>query len=178
MTGRKIDEVSKLKYKIQNRDKVWSQKIKLKVCGDSQIYIYIFFFFFFWLFYFLDSLVGKEYSCNAGDQGSFPRPGRSAGEGMGFALQYSWASLVAQLVKNPPAMQETWIQPLGWEDTLEKVRLPTGVGSRSTSTSGWFLFPAVYCFPPQIYSLLRHMQMMVCMWLFAITNSNVVKNTF
>ena len=55
---------------------------------------------------------------------------------MGFTLQYSWASLVAQLVKNLPAMQETWIQPLGWEDTIEKIRLPTGVGSRSTSTSG------------------------------------------
>ena len=42
------------------------------------------------------------------------------GEGIGYLLQYSWASLVAQLVKNPPAMQETWIQPLGWEDPLEK----------------------------------------------------------
>ena len=43
-----------------------------------------------------------------------------AGEGTGYPLQYSWASLVAQLVKNPPAMQETWVQSLGWEDPLEK----------------------------------------------------------
>ena len=43
-----------------------------------------------------------------------------AGEGTGYPLQYSWASLVAQLVKNPPAMQETWVQSLGWEDPLVK----------------------------------------------------------
>ena len=49
-----------------------------------------------------------------------PRLGRSAGEGIGFPLQYSWASLVAQLVKNLPAIQETWVQSLGWEDPLEK----------------------------------------------------------
>ena len=46
--------------------------------------------------------------------------GRSAGEGIGYPLQYSWASLVAQLVKNPPAMWETWVRSLGWEDHLEK----------------------------------------------------------
>ena len=39
---------------------------------------------------------------------------------MGYALQYSEASLLAQLVKNPPAMQETWVQSLAWEDPLEK----------------------------------------------------------
>ena len=49
-----------------------------------------------------------------------PGLGRSAGEGIGYPLQYSWASLVAQLVKNPPAMQETWVRSLGWEDPLEK----------------------------------------------------------
>ena len=49
-----------------------------------------------------------------------PESGRSAGEGIGYPLQYSWASLVAQLVKNLPAMQETWAQSLGWEDPLEK----------------------------------------------------------
>ena len=48
------------------------------------------------------------------------RSGRSAGQGIGYPLQYSWASLVAQLVKNLPAMQETWVQSLGWEDPLEK----------------------------------------------------------
>jgi len=63
---------------------------------------------------------GKESTCNAGDPSSIPGSGRSAGEGIGYPLQYSWASLVAQLVKNPPAMQEMWVQSLGWEDTLEK----------------------------------------------------------
>ena len=46
----------------------------------------------------------------------------SPGEGLGYALQYSWASLVAQLVKNLPAIQETWVQSLGWEDPLEKAK--------------------------------------------------------
>ena len=49
-----------------------------------------------------------------------PGSGRSAGEGIGYPLQYSWASLVAQLVKNPPAIWETWVQSLSWEDPLEK----------------------------------------------------------
>ena len=49
-----------------------------------------------------------------------PGLGRSPGEGKGDPLQYSWASLVAQLVRNPPAMQEIWVQSLGWEDPLEK----------------------------------------------------------
>ena len=62
----------------------------------------------------------KESVCNAGDQGSIPGLGRSAGEGIGHPFEYSWASLVAQLVKNPPAMRETWDQSLGWEDSLEK----------------------------------------------------------
>ena len=55
------------------------------------------------------SLVGKESICNTGDPGLIPGLGRSAGEGIGYPLQYSWASLVTQLVKNPPAMQETWV---------------------------------------------------------------------
>ena len=69
---------------------------------------------------FPDSSIGKESTCNAGDPSSIPGSGRSTGEGTGYPLQYSWASLVAQLVKNPPAMQETWVQFLGWEDPLEK----------------------------------------------------------
>ena len=67
-----------------------------------------------------DSSVGKESACNAGDPGSIPGLGRSSGEGIGYPLQYSWASLLTQLVKNPPAMWETWVQSLGWEDPLEK----------------------------------------------------------
>ena len=66
------------------------------------------------------SSVGKESTCNAGDPGSIPGLGRSPGEGIGYPLQYSWAFLVVQLVKNPPAKRETWIQLLGLEDPLEK----------------------------------------------------------
>jgi len=66
------------------------------------------------------SSVGKESACNAGDPCSISGLGRSTGEGIGYPLQYSWASLVAQLVKNPPAMMETWVQSLGWENPLEK----------------------------------------------------------
>ena len=69
---------------------------------------------------FPDSSVGKESSCNEGDPSSIPGSGRSAGKGIGYSLPYSWASLVAQLVKNLPAMQKTWVQSLGWEDPLEK----------------------------------------------------------
>ena len=53
------------------------------------------------------SSVGKESTCNAGDPSSIPGSGRSAGKGTGYPLQYSWTSLVAQLVKNLPAIQET-----------------------------------------------------------------------
>ena len=66
------------------------------------------------------SSAGKESTCNAGDPGSIPGSGRSAGDEIGYPLQYSWASMVAQLLKNPPAMWETWVQSLGWEDALEK----------------------------------------------------------
>ena len=57
---------------------------------------------------FPDSLVGKEPACKAGDPSLIPGSGRSPGEGIGYPLQYSWASLVAQLVKNPPSMWEAW----------------------------------------------------------------------
>ena len=69
---------------------------------------------------FPDTLVGKESAENAGYPCSIPGTGRSAGEGIGYRLQYSWASLVAQLVKNPPVLQETGVRSLGWEDPLEK----------------------------------------------------------
>ena len=67
-----------------------------------------------------DRSVGKESACNAGDLGSNPGLGRSPGEGIGYPLQYSRASLVAQLVKILPAVRETWVQSVGWEDPLEK----------------------------------------------------------
>ena len=66
--------------------------------------------------------MSKEPACNAGDPGWIPGLGRSPGEGIGYPLQYSWASLVAQLVKNPPEMPETGVQSQGWEDPLKKGR--------------------------------------------------------
>ena len=72
--------------------------------------------------------------------------GRSPGEGIGYPLQYSWASLVAQLVKNLPAMWETWVCSLGWEDPLEKGkathsgilawRIPWTIQSMGPQTAG------------------------------------------
>ena len=66
------------------------------------------------------SSAGKESPCNSGDAGLIPRWGSSFGEGIGNPLQYSWASLVAQMVKNPPVMRENWVRSLGWKDTLEE----------------------------------------------------------
>ena len=74
---------------------------------------------------FSESSVDKESACNVGNPGSIPGSGRPAREGIGYPLQDSWASIMAQLVKNLPAMGETWAQSLGWEDPLE--RLPTPV---------------------------------------------------
>ena len=96
---------------------------------DDVIHVYI-------LRVFPDSSVGKEFACNAGvkvkscltpcnpmnagDPSSISGLGRSTGEGIGYPLQYSWASRVAQLVKNTPAIRETWIRSQGWEDLLDK----------------------------------------------------------
>ena len=66
------------------------------------------------------SSVAKESAYNAGDPNLIPGSARSPGEGVGYPPQYSCASLVAQLAKNPPAVWETWVQFLGWEDPLEK----------------------------------------------------------
>ena len=66
------------------------------------------------------SSAGKESTCNVGNLGSVSGSGRSPGEEIGYALQYSWAFLVAQTVKNLPAMRETWVQPLGLEDALKE----------------------------------------------------------
>ena len=73
-----------------------------------------------WQNAFAGGSAGKESACNVGDLGSIPELGRSPGEGNGYSLQYSWVSVIAQLVKNPPAMQETWVRSLGQEDLLEK----------------------------------------------------------
>ena len=69
---------------------------------------------------FPDSSVGIESACNAGGPSLIPGLGRSTGEGINYPLQYSWASLVAQLVKNLSAMWETWVRSLSWKGPLEK----------------------------------------------------------
>ena len=84
---------------------------------------------------FPDSSVGKEPACNAEDPGLIPGSRRSAGECIGYPLQYSWSYLVAQLVKNPPAMQKTWVRSLGWEDPLEK-----GIATHSSILAWRILF--------------------------------------
>ena len=67
------------------------------------------------------SSAGKKSTCNAEDPSSVPESGSSPGEGIAsYPLQYSWASLVAQMVKNLPALQETWVRSPGWEDSLEE----------------------------------------------------------
>ena len=78
---------------------------------------------------FTDGSTGKESTCNAGDPVSIPGSGRSAGEGIGYPLQCSWASLVAHMLKNPPVMRETWVQFLvrkekakGTHSLLEKAK--------------------------------------------------------
>ena len=87
---------------------------------EQRTFVNFFFFFLKNLARFPDSSVGKESACNAGDPRSIPGSGSSPGERIGYPLQNLWASLVAQLVKNPSAMWATWVQSLGWEDPLEK----------------------------------------------------------
>ena len=72
---------------------------------------------------FSDISPAKNSTCNAGDPALIPGLGRSTGEGIGYPCQYSWASLVAQLVKNPPVMQEAWVGKIPWR----RGRLPTPV---------------------------------------------------
>ena len=69
---------------------------------------------------FPDSSAGKESTCNAEDPSLIPGLGSSPGVGIGYPFQYSWASVVAWTVKNLPAIRETWVQSLGWEDPLEE----------------------------------------------------------
>ena len=76
-----------------------------------------------WIWYFPDISVDKESVCNARDLGSIPELGRSAGEGIGYPLQYTWASRVTQRVKNLLAMQETWVGKISWR----REKLPTPV---------------------------------------------------
>ena len=94
------------------------------------------------------SSAGKagKFACNVGDPSSIPGLGRSPGEGIGYPLQYLWASLVAQLVKNLPAMWEIWVQSLGREDPLKEGmanhssilawRIPTDRGAWQATVHG------------------------------------------
>ena len=94
-----------------------SKRGESKMCEDYVKFLYHLFIFSLLIqtvrdivyMYFPCGSAGKESTCNAGDSGSIPGLGRSAGEGIGYPLQYSWASLVAQMIKNPPAMWETWV---------------------------------------------------------------------
>ena len=67
------------------------------------------------------SSAGKESAWTAGNPGSIPGSGTFPGEGIGYPFQYFWASLVAQMVKNLPAMAEIWVRSLGGEDLLEEI---------------------------------------------------------
>ena len=69
---------------------------------------------------FLGNSASKESTCNVGDPNLIPGWGSSLGKGVDYPLQYSWASLEAQTVKNLPVMQEIWVWSLGWADTLEE----------------------------------------------------------
>ena len=82
---------------------------------------------------FSDSSVGKESACNAGDPGSILGSGRSTGEGIGYPLQHSWASLMAQLVRIPPAMRETGFDPCVGKIRWRRDQLPTPYSSLENS---------------------------------------------
>ena len=112
-----------------------------------------------WTIVFPHSSVGKESTCNSGDPSSIPGLGSSAGEGIGYPFQYSWASLASQLVKNPPTMRETWVLSLGWEDPLKKGkathsnilawRIPWTVQSMGSQRVGhdWVIFTSLHLLP-------------------------------
>ena len=95
----------------------------------------------------LSSSAGKESTCNAGDPSFIPGSGRFPGEGIGYLLQYSWAFLMVQMVNNPPAIRETWVQSLGWEDSMEEGmaihssilawRIPMDRGAWKATYSPW-----------------------------------------
>ena len=91
-------------------------------------------------FGFPGSSAGKESACNAGDHGSIPGSERSTEKGIGYPLQYSSASLVAQLVTNLPAVEETWVQSLAWEDPVEK-----GKATHSSILAWRIPWTVLYC---------------------------------
>ena len=92
----------------------------LSLKKKKRVFIYLFMALLGLCWGFLHSSVGKESACNARDPCSIPGSGRLPGEGIGYPLQYSWVSLVAQLVKNLPAMREIRVWSPDWKDPLEK----------------------------------------------------------
>ena len=90
------------------------------------------------------SSAGKESACSAGDSGSLPGSGRSPGEGIGYPLQYSWVSLVAQTVENPLTIRETRVWFLGWGHPLEKGMQPSPVFLPAEFRGQRSLRPAVH----------------------------------
>ena len=84
------------------------------------------------------SSAGKEFACNTGGSSSIPGSGRYPGEGMGYPTQYSWASLVAQMVKNPPTIQEPgfdlWVGRIPWRRTWQPT--PVFLPGESSWTEG------------------------------------------
>ena len=83
---------------------------------------------------------GSKSACNAGELGLISGLGGSPGEGIGYLLQYSWASMMPQLVKNLPAMWEIWVRSLGWGDLLEKEM------ATHPSVLAWRIpWPRIYC---------------------------------
>ena len=122
------------------------------------------------LWSFPHSSAGKESTCN-GDPSSIPGSGRFPGEEIGYPLQYPWASLVAQLIKKPPAMRETWVWSLGWVDPLETgkathssilasriswtVGIVHGVAESGGTTKQLSLSQASFCFKAFILAILH-----------------------
>ena len=96
-------------------------------CKIIVIFIYRKHYFYIQVLYFPGSSAGKESTCNVKNPSSIAGSGRSPEEGTGYPLQYSWVGLVAQMVKNLPAMQETWVQSLSWDDPWRKAWQPTPV---------------------------------------------------
>jgi len=83
------------------------------------------------------SSAGKESACNAGGLSSIPGLGRSPGKGIGYSFQYSQASLVAQTVKNSPAMQETWFEKIPWRRAWQPTPVFLPGESPWTEEPGW-----------------------------------------
>ena len=126
---------------------------------------------------------GKESACNAGDPGSIPASGRSSGEGIGYPLQYSRPSLVAQLVKNLSVVQEIWVRSLGWR----RERLPTlptpvfwpgelhGLQSLwpQRVRQDWVTFTFTFTFPPtpELADLSWHMGKGAQLWITTLPGS-------